>query len=251
MSAVRLLPLRLKSPKGIAILVSYLALASLIELGLVYYGFWSQGSEDIYIVQGIGLWSFVIPSLAVISLTISWLHLTRSFFYEPRARARPRARRRRKKAGRLAKLYKGISCRFSSFIAGASRRLGRLGTAIVKGLFILLLGACSALMLALLVAYWSELYSFSGLLAEGSPIFSWLLSALSGLSDAMWSSEQLRWLVEGLLRAGMEMNKAIAPLALAISSADPVYKYALAQNALAWISGVSALLYRRPPIRRR
>ena len=250
MSAVRLLPLRLKSPRGLALLAGYLALASAIEFGLVHYGFWSQGLRDVEVAWGLGLWTFFIPALVVLSLTVSWLHLTRSFFYEPRARARPR-RRKRRKAGRLTRLYERISSPVASLAERASRRLGRLGTAIARGLFILLLGAFSALMLALLTAYWSEMYQFSGSLAVGSPFFSWLVSALSGLGNALASSEQLRWLVEGLLSTGAELNRALRPLALAISSADPIYKYALAQNALAWSSGLSALMYRRPPIKRR
>lgn len=251
LSAVRLLPFRLRSLKGVAMLLSYLALASALELALVFYGFWSQGIEDVYIIQGLGLWSSVIPALVVLSLTMSWLHLTRSFLYEPRARPRARARRRRRKAGRFARLFEGFSRRINALASKASRKLGRLGTAILRGLFILLLGACSALMLILLTAYWAELYQFSGSLAECSPVLSWLISALSGLGEAMWSSEQLRWVVEGLLNAGMQLNKALLPVAEAIGSADPIYKYALAQNALAWVSGLSALMYRRPPVRRR
>ena len=53
------------------------------------------------------------------------------------------------------------------------------------------------------------------------------------------------------MEASMDMAKALRPAAKAILEADPLYKYAALQNLVIWSSGLAALAYRRPPIRRR
>ena len=255
MGVRRVLPLRLKSTRGVALVAICLAASSALEYALLYYGFLAPGLKDTYIWK-LGLWTQVIPAFSVMALTISWLHLTRSFFYEPRRPVRrAKTRRRRKKRGRGRRLQlpspKPILEPFSSLGARLEEALGRLGTAVLRGLGVLVLGACIALMAAAILAYWPALGHASAKVVESCPFMAWLMSSLDGLSKAVGSVEQLRWAVDKLMEASMGMAKALRPAAKAISEADPLYKYAALQNLVIWSSGLAALAYRRPPIRRR
>ncbi len=243
MSSARVLPLKLKTTRGIALIASYLVVSTAIEAALVYCGFAAQGLRDTYLFWRVGLWTGLIPALAIVALTLSWLHLTRSFFFEP---MRPVKKVKRKKGRK-----KRAVSRLSTFPVVLERRLGRLGMAAARGLFVLVLGACAATILVAISVYWLELYRLTAALVDKCPPFSWLVSSLSRLGEAVTSQEQLGRAVVALLKTGMKMNKAVSFLALAAGKADPLYKYALAQNLLIWSSGLAALAYRRPPIRRR
>jgi len=253
----RVLPLRLKSARGLVLIAVCLAASSALEYVLLYYGFLAPGLEDTYIWK-LGLWTQVIPAFSVVALTISWLHLTRSFFYEPkRPVKRAKARRKRKKRGKGRGLrlqlpsLKPISGPLSSFRARLEGLLGRLGMAVLRGLGVLVLGACIAFMTAAILAYWPALGHISAKAVESYPFMAWLMSSLDGLSKAVNSVEQLKWAVGKLMEASMDMAKALRPAAKAILEADPLYKYAVLQNLVIWSSGLAALAYRRPPIRRR
>ena len=240
--SIKVLPLRLKSKKGLVLLASYLALSSLLELGLVYYGFLMPGLEDVKILGPLGLWAHIIPACVVAALVMSWIHLTRSFFYVPRARAKKRKKRRKRRVD-LSRALEPLRA--------ISSRMGPLGLALTRGFFVLLLGFCIALVFSLLTAYWSEIFYFSGSLCETSPFFSWLVSSVGGVGQALANSQYTRWLVDGLSSAAVSVSEVFRPLAKAVEAADPIYKYAFTQNLIAWSSGLSALLYRRPPIRKR
>ena len=156
MGVERVLHFRLRSLRGLALVLAYLAAASALEYALLYYGFLAPGLEDTYIWK-LGLWTQIIPAFSVAALTISWLHLTRSFFYEPRrATRRAKARAKRRRRGPRGRLRLPSLERVSRSVRELGRRLeeklGRLGVAVLRGLAILILGACIAIMATALLA---------------------------------------------------------------------------------------------------
>lgn len=230
-----MLPFKLREPRNALLLLSYLGASSLLELAIVHYGFRTAGLEDTYVIWRLGLWTFFIPLAVVLVLTASWLHLTRSFLVAPRG-AKPRRKGKRKK---------GLTIE-----ARLARRMGYLGLSAVRstGLILLVLGIAAAV--ALLTFYWAEAYELSGRLLAFPPFF-WLIRGLRWLADKMWAVEKLRKALEKLVDFSIKANRAIRPLAEAVRDSDPLYKYAFVQNAVAWTSGLSAMLYRRPPVMRR
>ena len=254
MSSVRILPFRLREPKGLLVLAAYLGLSSALEAAVVYLAFVAPGLEDIMLIGPLGFWTFLVPACVVLALTLSLLHLTRSFYVAPggpRARPKARARRKRRKKRKtrirldLSRLLRPLS----SLTNRVARRLGDLGVAAVKGLGIALLSFSSAIMFILLLAYFPQLFLFSGFLAKETP-FSALTSVITGLAEAL-ASGSLKWLADGLVWASMGLSASLEPLWRGLAASDPLLRYAFAQNAIAWTSGLAAILYRRPPIRRR
>ena len=253
MSVERAYPLKLRSARGVALVLLYLAVGAGVEYALLYYGFLAPGLEDTYIWR-LGLWTNIIPAFCTLVLAISWLHLTESFLVERRpSRRRPRGKRKRVRGFRakLSRAFSRLSAPLSSAGERVQRRLGVFGTAVVKGLGVLILGLSVALMAAALLAYWPELDVLVGRLVRESRAFAWLISSLAGLASSIRSVQQLGWLASRLMDASAQMSRSLRPLALIIIEADPLYKFALAQNLLVWSSGLAALAYRRPPIRRR
>ena len=255
MSSSKILPFRLREPKALAILLAYILLGSALEAAVVYYAFLLPGLEDIALIGPIGFWTGLIPALVVSVLVLSLLHLTRSFYVAPMGSKKPRPRRARarskKKRGRRFPLSRKISRAIEPIRRAWDKlvsRLGALGLAVSRGLGIAILGICAAVMMALLIPYSPQLFDFSGRLAKEVALFSWLVSATTGLAKAL-ASGGLRWLADGLVWASIELSEGLKPLWVGLAEADPVFKYAAAQNLIAWTTALSALMYRRPLIR--
>ncbi len=255
--SAKVLPLRLREPKSIALLLAYVAISSALEAAIVYYAFVLPGLEDIPLVGPIGFWTGLVPALVAFVLVLSFLHLTRSFYVAPATRARQRRKNRRKGRRKRAALWARIRSRISRALRplrgafeGLGRRLGVLGLAAVKGLGIAFLGFCTAVMVALLIPYSSQLFDFSGRLAKEVGFFSWLVSATTRLARGL-ASGGLKWLADGLVWASIGVSEGLKPIWTGIANADPLFKYAAAQNLVAWATGAAALLYRRPLIRGR
>ena len=256
MSSSKILPLRLREPKALAVLLAYIALSSALEAAVVYYAFLLPGLEDIALIGPIGFWTGLIPALVVSVLVLSLLHLTRSFYVAPMRSGRPRPRRararsRRKQRRWWSRLSHKISRATEPFRNAWDKlvsRLGALGLAVSRGLGIAILGICAAVMMALLIPYSPQLFDFSGRLAKEVGLFSWLVSATTGLAKAL-ASGGLRWLADGLVWASIGLSEGLKPLWVGLAEADPVFKYAAAQNLIAWTTALSALMYRRPLIR--
>ncbi|OYT52593.1 hypothetical protein B6U66_01330 [Candidatus Bathyarchaeota archaeon ex4484_135] len=240
MSSARVLPLRLREPRTVLLVLAYLALGSLVELAIVHYGFRSAGLEDVYLVWRLGLWTFFIPLLVILVLVFSLLHLTRSFLVAPREAAKTRrARRARRTGGRR------------SVVAELTKKIGYLGLSALRSSAVILLGLSIAVMFALLTFYWLEAFELSGSLVKAFPPFHWFITGLSRLVDKLTAVEKLSGAIKKLVETSIKMNNAVRSLAEALGEADPLYKYAFVQNLVAWSSGLSALLYRRPPVLRR
>jgi len=238
------LPLRLREPRGLALLAACLLASSGLELAIIHYAFKAPGLEDTYVIWKLGLWTFFLPALVVLVLTFSWLHLTRSFLVAPKLPRKPKARARARKAKRRkAKRFLDLS--------SLVRRTDVFGLAALRGLGVILLGFSMAVLFAMLTFYWPEAYALSGYLLKAFPPFSWLITGLSKLVDKIMAIEKLGEAIDWLKSASMRMNEALTPLAEGLGRADPIYKYAFIQNLVAWASGLSALLYRRPPVVRR
>ena len=84
MNSAKVLPLKLREPRGLALLAICFLASSALELAIIHYGFRAPGLEDTYVVWRLGLWTFFLPALVVLVLTFSWLHLTRSFLVAPK-----------------------------------------------------------------------------------------------------------------------------------------------------------------------
>ena len=240
MSSARVLPLRLREPRTVLLVLAYLALGSLVELAIVHYGFRSAGLEDIYLVWKLGLWTFFVPLLVTLVLTFSLLHLTRSFLVAPRGAARGRRARRARRAGGRR-----------SVVAELTKKIGYLGLSALRSSAVVLLGLSMAVLVALLTFYWPEAFELSGSLLKAFPPFRWLIMGISGLVGKLTAVEKFSKAVEWLVENSIKMNNAVRALAKALGGADPLYKYAFLQNLVAWASGLSALLYRRPPVLKR
>ena len=254
MSSSKVLPLRLREPKGLAILIAYLALGSALETAIVYYAFILPGLKDIALGP-LGFWTELVPALVVSVLGLSFLHLTRSFHVIPVKRKRPKEAKRKGK--KLKSRWARLSYKMSKAVRPLRNswnrlvsRLGALGLAASKGLGIAILGFCTAIMMALLILYAPQLFDLSGHLAKEVGFFSWLVSATTGLAKAL-ASGALKWLADGLIWASIGLSESLKPLWVGLAKADPVFKYAAIQNLIAWTTGLSALMYKRPIIRGR
>ena len=259
MSSSKILPLRLREPKGLAILSAYLALGLALEAAIVYYAFVLPGVKDIALIGPLGLWTGLIPALVVAVIVLSLLHLTRSFYVMPLGARRPkktrgRARgRKKKKRGRWSRLTYRISRTVRPLREAWDKlisRLGALGLAVSRGVGVALLGFCVAIMMGLLIPYSSQFFDVSGRLAKEVGLFSWLVSGTAGLAKAL-ASGALKWLADGLVWASIGLSEGLKPIWAGLAQVDPVFKYAAVQNLVAWATALSALMYKRPLIRGR
>ncbi|RLI06256.1 hypothetical protein DRO32_05630 [Candidatus Bathyarchaeota archaeon] len=232
-----MLPLRLREARSLVLLAACLLTSSGLEAAVVHFGFTSWGLRDTYVVWRLGLWSFFIPALVALALTFSWLHLIRSFLVAPRAARKATRRARRARA--------------ATWSDRLVRRIGVLGLATLKGLAVVLLGFSLAILVAMLTFYSPEAYVLSGSLLKAFPPFSWLITGISKLVEKVNTVEKLGKALDWLKEASIKVSDALSPLAEGLREAEPIYKYAFVQDLLAWSSGLSALLYRRPPVVRR
>jgi len=256
LSSSKILPLRLREPKGLALLIAYIALSSALEAAVVYHAFLIPGLEDVMLLGPLGLWTGLIPALVASVLVLSLLHLTRSFYITPvksrrprKARARGKKRRRRwlsRLSYRISRSLRPLRDAWDKLVS----KLGELGLAVSKGLGIAILSFCTAVMIGLLIPYSPQFFDFSGRLAKEIGFFSWLISAITGLAKAL-SSGSLKGLVDGLVWASIGLSEGLKPLWMGLAEADPIFKYAAIQNLVAWATALSALMNRRPLIRGR
>lgn len=222
--------------KGLASIISFLAVATLIELIVVFYAI-NLGVQENPENQIFGLISplfHLVPITVIIALTTSWAHLTRHVGLGPREidlKTKARPAEKQKGEGRKAKVFGNFWRR--TFFAKAT----------AKSAFIVLIVFLSLVCVVSLFAYPKLIYYAVSNLYQNNP--SWL-SFVKGAANALAPigeivNHSLLWLAPGFKGFASALGMIIKPLA----DLDNAGKYLVFQNAAAWVSGLIALFYGR------
>ncbi len=248
--------------KGVIALVVFLAIASLIEYGLVLY-FLSLGLQDTSLVStnwpvtlAISPLLNLVPICVIITLGFSWAYLTK----------RTAIRRQEIRKGKVETFQKtgkkGLMWKISHAGSDYSRRMKlrlsktKLASYIsrvyfarvtVKSAFAVLLIFGAVTLMSLILAYPQLIYSgvsnayrnnlglsnfvsgvdnWAGGVAEALPPIGWINNALIGAAPAVRD-------------AGAGLGNLLVPLV----TLDSAGKFLILQNAAAWISVLAVLFY--------
>jgi hypothetical protein len=248
--------------KGVIALVVFLAIASLIEYGLVLY-FLSLGLQDTSLVStnwpvtlAISPLLNLVPICVIITLGFSWAYLTK------RTAIRRQEIRKGKvetfqKTGKKGLMWK-ISHAGSDYSRRMKLRLSKTKVAAyisrvyfarvtVKSAFAVLLIFGAVTLMFLILAYPQLIYSGVsnayrnnlGLANFVSGVDSWAGGVAEALPPIGWINNALIGAAPAVRDAGTGLGNLLVPLV----TLDNAGKYLILQNAAAWISVLAVLFY--------
>jgi len=256
------LAIRWTTLKGLIALIVFLAIASLIEYGLVLYTL-SLGLQDTSLLSAswpvtltISPLLNLVPICVIITLGFSWAYLTKRT-----AMKRQEIRRGKvetfQKTGKKGLMWK-ISHAGSNYSRNIKLRLSKtkvasylsrvhFARATIRSAFVVLLVFGAFALMTLVLAYPQLIYSgvsnayrnnlglsnfvsgvdnWAGGVAEALPPIGWINNALIGAAPAVRD-------------AGTGLGNLLVPLV----TLDNAGKYLIVQNAAAWISVLAVLFY--------
>jgi hypothetical protein len=248
--------------KGVIALVVFLAIASLIEYGLVLY-FLSLGLQDTSLVStnwpvtlAISPLLNLVPICVIITLGFSWAYLTK------RTAIRRQEIRKGKvetfqKTGKKGLMWK-ISHAGSDYSRRMKLRLSKTKVAAyisrvyfarvtVKSAFAVLLIFGAVTLMFLILAYPQLIYSGVsnayrnnlGLFNFVSGVNNWARGVAEALPPIGWINNALIGAAPAVRDAGTGLGNLLVPLV----TLDNAGKYLILQNAAAWISVLAVLFY--------
>jgi hypothetical protein len=248
--------------KGVIALVVFLAIASLIEYGLVLY-FLSLGLQDTSLVStnwpvtlAISPLLNLVPICVIITLGFSWAYLTK------RTAIRRQEIRKGKvetfqKTGKKGLMWK-ISHAGSDYSRRMKLRLSKTKVAAyisrvyfarvtVKSAFAVLLIFGAVTLMSLILAYPQLIYSGVsnayrnnlGLANFVSGVDNWAGGVAEALPPIGWINNALIGAAPAVRDAGTGLGNLLVPLV----TLDNAGKYLILQNAAAWISVLAVLFY--------
>jgi hypothetical protein len=248
--------------KGVIALVVFLAIASLIEYGLVLY-FLSLGLQDTSLVStnwpvtlAISPLLNLVPICVIITLGFSWAYLTK------RTAIRRQEIRKGKvetfqKTGKKGLMWK-ISHAGSDYSRRMKLRLSKTKVAAyisrvyfarvtVKSAFAVLLIFGAVTLMFLILAYPQLIYSGVsnayrnnlGLANFVSGVDNWAGGVAEALPPIGWINNALIGAAPAVRDAGTGLGNLLVPLV----TLDNAGKYLILQNAAAWISVLAVLFY--------
>jgi hypothetical protein len=245
---------RWTAPKGLLTVGLFLALAFISEFFMVSFFAGSGLTESSAYSLPVSPLFHLLPLAVIIVLVLSWIYLTKHIAMRPRRispakvskiRRRPRGRKSRKSTqsaiGAVKNVFSKIDSVFVSSSGGsfAQRRLSFGRVAFESAVTVLTIFLLSIILLAVLM-YPNLFTDFAvGFYSKTSPLQGFMQSLADGLVSIASGLDSIapgfRNAFEGLVSSRPQ----------SLTEGDILWRYIFCQNAAAWISAISALVYVR------
>lgn len=256
------LAIRWTTLKGLIALVLFLAIASLIEYGLVLYAL-SLGLQDTSLLSA--NWPFtltispllnLVPICVIITLGFSWAYLTKRTAMKRQEirKGKVETFQKTEKKGLMWKIShagsdysRKIKLRLSKTKVASYLSRGHFARATVRSAFFVLLVFSAFALIFLVLAYPQLIYSGVsnayrnnlGLFNFVSGVNNWARGVAEALPPIGWINNALIGAAPAVRDAGTGLGNLLVPLV----TLDNAGKYLALQNGAAWISVLAVLFY--------
>ena len=241
------------APKGMLTAGLFLAIAFVSEFFMVSFFMGSGLTESSASQLPVSPLFHILPLAVIIVLVLSWTYLTKHVAMRPhrkaptkvsKSRRHPRRRARKTKTSAMATIKSVLDKIVSAFSSSGSdvsslQRRSFGGVAVESAITVLTVFLLAAILSAVLV--------YPQLFTNFAVDFYSSTSGLQGFLQSL--AENIVSLAGGLNSVAPGFRSAfeglVSPISSSLSGGDLLWRYVFCQNAAAWISALTALVYVR------